>query len=107
MSIYYTARPDGYRYQLPGPHAKWDADCESDADLEFLAEEAAADFHSEHDGWERQWPLTITLYDGKEGAALGSFTVEREYEPSFSAQRAEQGQTKGSANTLNGGDDAV
>lgn len=96
MSIYYTARPDGYRHELPG-HAKWDADCDSDADLEFLAEEAAADFHIEHDGWESQWPLTITLYDGKEGAALGSFTVEREYEPTFNALRTVS--ASGSADT--------
>jgi len=85
MSIHYTARPDGYRYKLPGERANWDADCDSDADLEFLAEEAAADFHSEHDGWESAWPLTITLYDGKDGPELGQFTVDREYEPSFHA----------------------
>jgi hypothetical protein len=87
MSIHYTAHEGGYRYELPSKlAAHWSSDCASDADLEFLAEEAAADFHSEHDGWESQWPLTITLYDGKTGPELGKFSVEREYEPSFSAQ---------------------
>jgi hypothetical protein len=89
MSIYYTARDGGSRYELVSPHAAYmDGDCADDADLEFLAEEAAADFHSEHDGWESTWPLTITLYDGKDGPELGRFTVEREYQPAFSAQRA-------------------
>jgi len=87
VSIHYTVRDGGYRYELTSKHAaNWDRDCDSDADLEFLAEEAAADFHSEHDGWESSWPLTITLYDGKEGPELGRFAVEREYEPLFSAQ---------------------
>jgi hypothetical protein len=89
MTIHYTARDDGYRYKLPSKHAAdWNGECDSDADLEFLAEEAAADFHNEHDGWESGWALTITLYDGKEGPAIATFTVEREYEPSFMAQRA-------------------
>jgi hypothetical protein len=83
MSIYYTAHDGGYRYALKDKQV---ADWDSESDLEFIAEEAAADFHSEHDGWEGNWPRTITLYDGKEGPELARFTVEREYEPSFSAQ---------------------
>lgn len=85
MNIHYTAHNGGYRYALQSKQA---ADWDSESDLEFIAEEAAADFHSEHDGWEGNWPRTITLYDGKDGPALGQFTVDREYEPSFSAQRA-------------------
>lgn len=87
MIIHYTAYDGGYRYAMESKQA---ADWDGESDLEFIAEEAAADFHSEHDGWEGVWPRTITLYDGKEGAELGRFTVEREYEPSFSAQRADE-----------------
>lgn len=101
MNIHYTARDGEYRYELVSPHAAYmDGDCADDADLEFLAEEAAADFHSEHDGWESSWPLTITLYDGKDGPELGRFIVEREYEPSFSAQRAAR-QTASPVNNSN------
>lgn len=84
MLIHYSAYEDGFRYALS---SKLASDWDSGGDLEFLAEEAAADFHSEHDGWEGVWPRTITLYDGKDGAELGQFTVERECEPSFNAQR--------------------
>ena len=85
MFVHYTTYEDGYRYCILSEPV---ADIYSEWDLESLAEKAAADFHSERDGWEGQWPRTITLYAGKDGPELGRFTVEREYEPSFSAQRA-------------------
>lgn len=58
-------------------------------DGEMLAEEAAADYHSEHDGWEAKWPLTINIHDGDGGPVVASFSVDREYEPVFSAQEVE------------------
>lgn len=102
MKLHYTAGAGGYRYAMPPEHAEWDSDNDSDSDLEYLAEVAAADFHSERDGWEGVWPRTITLYDGKTGPELARFTVEREYEPSFSAELVRAalsaGETKGEKN---------
>lgn len=83
MTVHYAGYEDGFRYALTSELA---SDLDSGGDLEWLAEEAAADFHSNHDGWEGAWPRTITLYGSKTGPELGRFTVDREYEPSFSAQ---------------------
>ncbi len=52
---------------------------------EWAVVEAAEDFHIYHGGWESSWPLDIALFC--EGKRLGVFTVEREYEPRFWAQR--------------------
>jgi hypothetical protein len=52
-------------------------------DPAYIAEEAAQDFHSDHDGWEADWPLTIAVM--KDGEVLGKFTVEREAVPEFQA----------------------
>lgn len=86
MKIHYAVYENGYRHELPG-QADYDAEYHTGGGLEFVAEEAAADYHSNHDGWESQWPQTIRLYDGKTGPEIGRFTVEREYEPSFSANK--------------------
>lgn len=51
-------------------------------DLEWIAQECAEDFHNEHDGWESRWPRNFTLLDDS-GNELGTFKVDREYEPSF------------------------
>lgn len=59
-------------------NSNWDAD-----DLEWLAEDAAKDYHSNHDGWEASWPIKLALF--KDDICLGKFEVELEFEPSFSA----------------------
>lgn len=56
----------------------WDTD-----DLEQLAEEAAEDYHSNHDGWEASWPVKFAIFKG--GNLLGKCEVELEFSPSFSA----------------------
>ena len=51
---------------------------------DWVAEDCAEDFHSNHDGWESKWPLDFKVwYDF--GEVLGVFQIEREYEPLFSA----------------------
>ena len=55
-------------------------------ELEYVAEEAAKDFHSNHDGWESSWPLDIFLFSIT-GDALGGFSVELEHQPSFCASK--------------------
>lgn len=49
-----------------------------------IAQIAAEDFHSNHDGWEFDWPLEIELFT-IEGERLGLFSVEMEAVPRFSA----------------------
>lgn len=58
--------------------SKWDAD-----DLKWLAEDAAQNYHSNHDGWEADWPVKLAIFDGD--ICLGKFEVELEFDPSFSA----------------------
>jgi hypothetical protein len=50
-----------------------------------LAAEAAEDYHSNHDGWESSWPLEITVAD-IDGKVIGTFSVDRDVEPVFSAR---------------------
>ena len=52
---------------------------------DWIAEDAADNFHSEHDGWEASWPmkLSIVFDDG----TIETFEVERETVPTFSAAR--------------------
>ncbi|MDX7989189.1 hypothetical protein FE392_18050 [Xenorhabdus sp. 12] len=49
----------------------------------YLAEECAEDYYSNHDGWERNWPITIHVFS--DGNHIGEFSVELESEPVFSA----------------------
>ena len=51
----------------------------------YIAEQAADDYHSNHDGWESEWPLGFALHKEEGGPAFASFTVEREAVPEFMA----------------------
>ena len=51
-------------------------------DLEYVAQEAAADYHRDHGGWEASWPVAFTLFN-EDGDSLGDFEVERETVPEF------------------------
>ena len=52
-------------------------------DPEWIAEDAAEQYHNEHDGWESRWPITFEVFDGEK--SLGRFQVELEAEPVFRA----------------------
>jgi len=54
-------------------------------DSEWVAQEAAEDYHSNHDGWEDTWPLNISLHLSEEYDPVCTLKVELEFEPSFSA----------------------
>ncbi len=56
------------------------------AGLRLLAENAAEDYHGEHDGWEATWPIKLVLYSGSK--ELGRFEVDREAVPQFHATTA-------------------
>lgn len=50
---------------------------------DLIADELAEDYHVNHDGWEATWPLQLRIY--KDDIEVARFTVEREYEPRFTA----------------------
>lgn len=52
--------------------------------LRWVAQDAAEEHHSEHDGWEHNWPLLFVILD-ENGDELGRFNVERETRPEFHA----------------------
>lgn len=54
-------------------------------DSEWMAQEAADDYHSNHDGWEASWPLEIVvvLSNGEHVTC----SVDREAVPQFTARR--------------------
>jgi hypothetical protein len=77
----YSVLPNDDRYEIAshvGPQAH-------ETGLRILAQQAADDYHHEHDGWESSWPLVFVLYH--EGRELGKFDVERETVPQFVAKR--------------------
>jgi hypothetical protein len=55
------------------------------ASPEYVAEDAA-EHHYKDGGWEDTWPIDITIWL-EDGTLLGTFTVDMEYEPRFSARR--------------------
>jgi len=57
----------------------WDGD-----DGEYLAEDAATDYHSNHDGWEASWPVQFAIFTD-DGKLIGKYEVDRDYDPVFSA----------------------
>lgn len=54
-------------------------------DCQFVAQEAAEDFHRNHDGWEWSFPITLSIFR-TDGIPLGVFEVEREVVPEFHAR---------------------
>lgn len=79
--------PYQYRYYLPdhGQGAEDSYQIESNNEpefLEYVAQDAAMDYHNNHDGWESSWPLDFIILD-EEGRELGRFEIDREYDPCF------------------------
>lgn len=78
-----------FKYQINNPvfnssfcfevETNWDSDMP-----EYIAEDAADDYHSNHDGWEGSWPLNLYVFTPF-GEPLGAFKIERESQPVFSA----------------------
>ena len=66
-----------------GADQKFEIDKLATIDLFDAAEICAADFHSQHDGWECEWPLTFIIY--RDGVELGRLLVHRDTEPVFNA----------------------
>ena len=51
----------------------------------FAVQDAADNYHSEHDGWECDWPLIFSLHESEDGPEICRFSVNRAPEPVFSA----------------------
>ena len=75
---------NAYQYYLPGyvgsEEDLYTFDAHSPWSSEELAQDAADDYHSNHDGWEDKWPLTFcVLFEGE----WHTHKVDREAVPSF------------------------
>jgi len=78
-TVFYSVDGSKYCYAL-----KTNLDLEDDG--EWIAEQAADDYHSNHDGWEGHWPKDIRLHETDGGPVVATYEVEREYSPEFSAE---------------------
>lgn len=85
MKVHYAIADRGLDFE---DSYVYDTNWDPEHDLDYIVEECAADFHSNYDGWECEWPLTLNVWN-EAGKLLGSFTVERECEPIFSAYEIE------------------
>ncbi len=70
-------------YELPDDH-NFSAD---DDDFEFCIEACAEYYHADCDGCEARWPLLFMLWIDDQ--YLGTFEVEREFDPVFSVNKVE------------------
>lgn len=73
-----------YRYELKLPTR---IDLTDEHDLQDLAELAADDYHSNHDGWEASWPIRFGISATEHGPEMARFEVDRDVEPVFAASR--------------------
>lgn len=53
--------------------------------FEILAQDAGLDYFDNHDRWESSWPMDIEIF--VDGESVGTFTVEMESVPRFSARK--------------------
>lgn len=60
----------------------------------FVAEDAAKNYHDEHDGWEAHWPLAIVVFSANREREIGRFSVDRESVLRFHASRRVDSTTK-------------
>ncbi|MEX6205826.1 hypothetical protein AB6G04_03305 [Proteus mirabilis] len=90
VQFYTTRRKDenpskitnNLRYELPDDH-----NFSADDDLDSCIEVCAEYYHADCDGWEDQWPLLFMLWIDDQ--YLGTFEVERDFDPVFSANKVE------------------
>ncbi len=84
----YSRYEDGHQREIPPEARQADDDDLDEYELNDLAEACASDDHSNHDGWEGDHSeRTIHLFCN--GRHHSTYTVTVEYEPVFSAQRAQ------------------
>lgn len=69
--------------EIKRPESYWKAD--DDYWVAAAAEQAAEQYHSDHDGWESDWPVTFRIYPPDSNAFV-LVEVEREAVPEFIGQ---------------------
>ena len=74
-------------YLVNGSEYEFENDWDSSDEIEFIAQCIAEHFHNEHDGLECTWPLVFQIFINDE--SFGSFKVEREWSPDFTATQLE------------------
>ena len=82
MKTYYSVNDSQYVQEF---ESECDWNIQSEIDQEMMAAECAADHHENHDGWESSWPLVISLHDPATKQVIVRLSVEREFDPTFSA----------------------
>jgi len=90
--VYYTLEPefDDYLSIEAKPWMEFSMEDEPwMGDITDLAEKAAKDYYSEHDGWEASWPCHIWLWK-EDATPIGCYLVTLEAVPTFRAWRSEE-----------------
>lgn len=82
MVWYSVGRDHDERFEL---RLNWACALDLHEDQQLAAKDCAADFHSEHDGWESAWPMEFALYASEYGPEVARLNVERDYDPVFYA----------------------
>jgi hypothetical protein len=86
--IYYGADSKTYLHALEVNSLPDPDDGFEDWELESLADDAASDYHDNYDGNLDHWPIEFHLFTDKAGThLLGSFTIDRDFEPVFSSTK--------------------
>ena len=70
--------------RTPPAHETWNTNSWA-LDAENAAEVYADYFHGNRDGWDCTWPVEFMVRDMETGQVT-RFSVEREYDPTFSAR---------------------
>lgn len=56
----------------------------------YVAEEAAEQYYREHDGWDDEWPITISIFEAGSDEPVGRFEIDIEMVPSFFSTEVEE-----------------
>lgn len=54
---------------------------------DWVAEDAAENYWSYHDGWDTDWPVVITLHESEDGPEVARFSVNSRQTRHFSADK--------------------
>lgn len=79
-TIWYSVEDDETRFEMKWPD---NYDLSDIFDARAMVRDAAEDYWSEHDGWDRRWPLRFYLYSDDTSEAVQAFCVEMELSPNF------------------------
>lgn len=70
--IFYGVDDEDPSYSLKNQYS--DLEAYSDLELQFLAEECAADYHRNHDGWEAEFPIEIYIFKKRQTQNVSEYS---------------------------------